>query len=221
MKSIIYQPSADLQPYISHYRIWRFDKTTPHNITFKDYPRIAMNMLFLFKGKIKVLLPDEVMQLDSCTFTGLFDKAYSIMPISDIEILDVQFKPNGVYPLTKTPLRYGKNQQVPLTELLNDSINDLYHKMGESKDDLLKIQLVENYLLQQYKESSKHHRLEYCLQLIDQSKGLVRVKKLSEKLHSSYKNLDRWFKQHIGLSPKQYIQLTRFKYILQSLAKNL
>ena len=56
-----------------------------------------------------------------------------------------------------------------------------------------------------------------CASPIKQKRGLIAVKDLKEELQVSYKSLDRWFLKYIGLTPKRFTQLTRFRNILQEL----
>jgi AraC-like DNA-binding protein len=48
--------------------------------------------------------------------------------------------------------------------------------------------------------------------LVDSCKGQTSVNRLSKKLKVNYKWLERNFSRYLGISPKEYIRLQRFKY---------
>ncbi|MEM8528290.1 MAG: helix-turn-helix domain-containing protein [Bacteroidota bacterium] len=217
MQTKIFYPSLALQPFISHYRIWRFPE--PREImSIKDFPRTMMDMVFFFEGNIELSTTENVFQsLNPCTFVGYFDRAYQICARGRLEILNIRFRPNGVYPLTKIPMQELLNSQIEMGILLKENSREWHERLVEVQDDEAKILLLENLLQELYQKSNLHHRLDYGIQQIQQNKGLISVQKLANSLNTNYKSLDRWFNKKVGVSPKRFIQLTRFKCILDEI----
>lgn len=176
-----------------------------------------MDMLFVFDGSIQIQhQKSETFTLDKCSFVSLFDTPYNVQMSKDIYATHIRFKPSGIYPLTNLPLKEVLNGQVALDQLLTIDPNEIYNRMGELSDPKQQIDLFEEWILAAYQESSQHHRFEYGMQLIEDLKGNISVKDLSLKLNSNYKSLDRWFNKMVGMNPKQYLQIARFKNILDS-----
>ena len=218
MNNTIYFPCKALRPYINYYRVWQQNSTDTAGTSLQDYPRTIMDMLFLFEGKVRLSINNaSPFQLASCSFIGQFDKNYRILPEENIRAFNIRFKPNGVYPLTKTPLIAMLNNHLPLVDLMGKQVIGIHQQLQEQTSDAQKVQLVENYLLAIYQEGEIHHKFEHAMSLIRQSRGLIKVKTIKEKLHISYKSLDRWFQKNTGLSPKRFIQLTRFNHIIEEL----
>lgn len=213
-------PSLALQPFISHYRIWKFESSM-EKMAMKDFPRTMMDMVFFFDGNIRLSIDKGVFQnLSPCTFVGYFDRAYQICSCGKLEALNIRFRPNGIYPLTKIAMQELLNSQVPLEELMKGNIEEWYEQLAATKEDEERITLLEKLLLQCYQESELHHRLDYGIQKIQQQKGLISVQKLANTLNTNYKSLDRWFSKKVGVSPKRFIQLTRFKHILDEIEQS-
>lgn len=218
MNTSIYYPCKTLQPYISHYRIWSAKTPIVSEQSFRDYPRTIMDMLFILEGKVSLAFDNALpFQLDKCSFISQFDKSYTIFPTGNIQFINVRFKPNGIYPLTKIPLFLLLNGHLPLSELIGNQVNLLYEKLQHQPSDLQKINLLENYLVSIFQKTELHYKLEHALHLIHTEKGLIAVKMLKEQLRTNYKSLDRWFQKNVGLPPKRFIQLTRFKHIIDEL----
>lgn len=220
MQTKTFYPSPTLQSFISHYRIWRF-ASSEEKMAMKDFPRTMMDMLFFFDGNIQLSIAKDTFQsLSPCTFVGHFDRAYEICSHGKLEVLNIRFRPNGIYPLTKISMQELLNSQVPLEKLMKENIIEWYEQLAETKEDDGKIVLLEKLLLQQYQKSDLHHRLDYGIQQIQNCKGLISVQNLAKTLNTNYKSLDRWFNKKVGVSPKRFIQLTRFKYILDEIEQS-
>jgi len=219
MQTKTFYPSPALRPFISHYRIWRFE-SSKGKMTLKDFPRTMMDMLFFFDGNIQLSIDKNVFQsLSPCTFVGHFDQAYEIRSFGQLDVLNIRFRPNGIYPLTKISMRELLNSQVHLEELMKGKSKDWHEQLAEKKEDESKIMLLEKLLISLYQESELHHRLDYGIQKIQNCQGLISVQNLANILNTNYKSLDRWFNNKIGISPKRFIQLTRFKCILDEVER--
>lgn len=195
-----------------------FNSLGKSGLAFKDYPRTAMDMLFIFDGKIEIRHDkSDTISLDKCSFISLFDTPYEVNMSDQIYAIHIRFKPCGIYPLANLPLKEVLNGQVALEHLLGVQTTHIYHRLGELSDPKQQIEVFEEWLLKAYQQANQHHRFEYGMQLIDQCKGNISVKELSLKLNSNYKSLDRWFNKMVGMNPKCYLQITRFKNILDTI----
>lgn len=216
----IYYPQKALRPFISQYKFLSLEEGSAPITSIRDYPRTAMDMVFFFKGNITLSLDENVkLDLSSCAFLGQFDKGYNISYQQNVQALDVQFRPNGVYPLTKIPLKETFNNHISIADLMSTKfpIEDLYECLSAQPTDLGKVKVLEDFLLDIYQISDLHYRLDYGIQYVQQQQGLVSVQELCEKLNTNYKSLNRWFEKKVGTSPKRFIQLTRFKFILEKI----
>ncbi len=212
----IYYPSEALRPFISHYIFWKMEAKA-HSNSLHDYPRTAMDFVFLFEGNIQLDLgKTTLLDLNRCSFIGHFDKVYNIHYQQDVLLLNVRFHPNGVYPLTKIPLKKAFNNYIELEDFLpkDSPIENLHERLAGQPTNKTKIATLEHFLSKVYQVSDLHHRLDHGIQYIQQQQGLITVQELCQKLNTNYKSLNRWFDKNVGLSPKRFIQITRFKHLL-------
>jgi AraC-like DNA-binding protein len=215
-------PSAALRPYLEFYRFIQFENDKEFTAVLRDYPKTAMDMVFCFDGHVQIKLHDgKVLTLDSHTFIGHFDQAYEVLMRGSLTLFHIRFKANGVYPLSSLALRKVVNGCVPLADFMGEMKQyHLYERLALAATMKEKVQVMENFLTPYYQGEQLHHRLDYGLRLIEQSKGLIAVKQLAEGLNTNYKSLDRWFNKKVGLNPKRFLQITRFKHILLELEKH-
>ena len=180
-----------------------------------------MDMLFCFDGSLKITPQDcEQIKIDGASFIGTFDLPYEIIFSSQFSFLHVHFKTNGIYPLTKVPLYMLINQDISLKELLGNPVSEVYEKMEAETSDDEKIEILEDYLFSIYQGSDINYRLNQGIDLIQNQKGIAPVKEVSKQLNTNYKSLERWFKSNVGLSPKKFSSITRFKFILEEIEQS-
>lgn len=184
----------------------------------EDYPRTALDIVFIFDGSIKIVpLNNFDIDISKYSLLGLFDKKYTVKYTNSIKAIHIRFKPNGIYPLTKIPLKHSWKSQVCLEDLIGGEISNVYNNMGNESDAATKINLLESYLLKKYDESRLHHKFDHCLDVIRKGNCKINVEQLAYAVNSNYKSLDRWFQKYVGTTPKKYLQLNRFKNVLQSI----
>jgi len=189
MQQHIYYPSKSLAPFISHYTFLQSEQKAKINLSYQDFPRTAMDMVFIFRGKIQIQQAQGAgFSIKNCEFIGLFDTSYQVNVDTDISALHIRFKPNGVYPLTRIPLHQITNGHLSLADLIGIDIKELHEQMAECSTHLEQINLLEAWLLPYYQTEQLHYRMEHGLFLIEQNNGLIKVKALSEKLNTNYKS---------------------------------
>ncbi|MGK0364446.1 MAG: AraC-like DNA-binding protein [Saprospiraceae bacterium] len=213
-----YIPSLALLQFVESYSFYYFDNLSEEVLTVRDFPRTAKDMIFCFEGNLEISVQGQnAFKVAEATFINNFDRPYDIVLRGNLSIMHIRFKPNGIYPLTKIPLFELLNGQLPLEDLTDKNISFLHQEMHEQTSDLQRIAIFEKYLLKRYATANLHYRLDGGLQIIQSKKGLLTVSELSNTLNTNYKSIDRWFKKHVGLPPKKFMQITRFKNILEDL----
>ena len=73
-----------------------------------------------------------------------------------------------------------------------------------------RIEVVESFVKSMIPVNAKAGLLNSAIELINQSKGQISVSTVISKIGVNYKWLERNFSNHLGLTPKEYIQLQRF-----------
>jgi len=65
------------------------------------------------------------------------------------------------------------------------------------------------------KQNFKHNKGQEAVELIIKTKGKLDLKSIRNKIDISERSLERYFKVHIGISPKHYCRIIRFSNIFQ------
>ena len=216
MQTKFFRPSPPLAPFIEYYQFFDLD-FSDREITVEDFPRTAKDIIFCLEGSFEIKVGERDFKVDKSAFISNFDRAYHMKFGEKIRFLHLRFKANGIYPLTKIPLYTLLNNRLDLEDFSKFQLDFLTEKIREKNKPEEQIQILETFLIDCYRTTDLHHRLDYGLQLAEQYKGLITVKTLTEQLNTNYRSLDRWFQKNVGLGPKRFLQITRFKNILEDI----
>jgi AraC-like DNA-binding protein len=85
-----------------------------------------------------------------------------------------------------------------------------------------KISLLQDYLeyLLQYRKTKPDHSLEYAVTEILRSGGAVELRLLQKQVFITERTMERRFERHVGVSPKLFARICRFRSSLQLMKSN-
>ena len=116
---------------------------------------------------------------------------------------------------------------------LNDDCFDLFN-LDDINTELYKIKLMQTNNVEEQIEiiselilelidvhsSTQNGSIQQAITIILRYKGQIRIKELLPLLNITERTLERNFKTHVGLSPKQFAKIIQFQYSLSELTVN-
>ncbi len=207
-------PSPPLQPYIRQYVV------SEHTLEgqYKVFPGASLVIGFQYKGRLSVVREEKDIGLTPSGITGLTDHYKIFKNSADIGTILVYFSETGLAHFQAHPVHELFNQSISLDQLFDpDKVRETEEKLYLAKTDLLRIQLVERFLLSQLKEMQHDRLILEAVRLIYDSKGTIRIKDLLEKLYLSQSPFEKRFRKVVGTSPKKFASIIRFNAVLDSL----
>lgn len=137
-----------------------------------------------------------------------------------MDLFGVKLNPYGLWALTNTPAREFSREIVPL-HCLPASFLALESQIYDALGDAAKIMIMEQFLMENLLSfSSEHIQLQASTQMIIRSKGNISINALTNEVNMPYKNLERAFNRFVGLSPKSFSRIIRFKKVLRAINKS-
>ncbi len=155
---------------------------------------------------------------DQAWFGGLITKPLSAKVFAGTHVLCLVLKPITVYHFLKESATSMVNQGYSFETLgLHTYFDGLIDQLHGKTDINSILELVEQYFIQYF--SALHipfsvKDMTPVMNYIERHKGIVQVKQLEEKFHISERWLEKQFLVQVGLSPKEFARLTRFKSLL-------
>lgn len=151
---------------------------------------------------------------------GPMTQPMRVRPTGRLEMFGVCFRPGGAYPFCPHPtaeLVNGYWEGEDIRELkggsrIVDRIQNNCRTTGE------RIQLLDRYLLRGFDSRRNSTNITTALEVIEARKGQVNIDRLAKLVGLSARNLERCFKERVGMSPKQLCRSLRFKSVFSHLA---
>ncbi|GJM09818.1 MAG: hypothetical protein DHS20C11_20940 [Lysobacteraceae bacterium] len=142
----------------------------------------------------------------SCTRPVVFNRSDAI------EMIGVQFEPYGFHLLTGLAMKEHKNNFFHLDDFFSAAtLQTLYQQLHGAEDDGTKVDVLEQFILQQLSFRNLDRRILFAIHQIQRNPQL-QLDQLVNHLNLSARRLRDLFALHVGISPKYFLRLCRFNH---------
>jgi len=157
---------------------------------------------------------------------GPFDRFRRFRAEGQLELLGVRFRPGRAPFSSDLPLGDARNRAIPLESIWKDQwrraeIQVLELRLAQVSGIVHQMACITRFLSKLLRDSKEPDAvLTHALNLIADAKGQMSVETLAAAVRISSRQLERKFTQHVGLSPKTFSRITRFrqaKLLLESI----
>lgn len=206
-----HQPAAPLRPYVEHY--WSLEFEAP----MADVPFIKIipyghvefafqygdPFLIRYRGRDPELVPRAIVG-------GQLRHHILLQPTGGWGAFAIRFQPSGLYGLTGLPMTGLTDQTLDLVSVFGREMQGLSERILPAADTAERIRIAEEFLLRMLARRRDpvvyaHHAVRF----IRSRGGRTTVAKVCRKMGIGERQLEREFKEKIGLSPKYFIRITR------------
>jgi AraC-like DNA-binding protein len=147
---------------------------------------------------------------------GMMSSAIQVASSGPVRTVAVRFKPGAAGLFLGLPLHALTDQRADIDQLWGRSSADRLSNALWSTDlsDLERIALIEAELLSRLRiqpADGGDLLIRRALSLLDASQGNLRIEELAAQLHISRQHMAAQFRTRVGLSPKLYARIARFR----------
>jgi methylphosphotriester-DNA--protein-cysteine methyltransferase len=103
-------------------------------------------------------------------------------------------------------------------EVLGNTIAELSHRVSESKTNSERILWLEKFLLKQLAKRPPEDFVTHVVNEIAIAKGEVSIRRIAKKHRVSERQVQRRFNEVVGISPKRFAKIMRYKNVCSLLA---
>ncbi len=230
MKLSFFEPYVGLKPFI-HY-IWVFESPVgmPPSDSNLAVPngcsKLIINCENSIISEVRGILQNS--KEHTVYFAGSRDIPVKLStPNKKTAFIGIEFYPHGAYPVFGIPMAETANQLLDFDDLLGKwgrEINDTVCSLNSAKDkiDLIQRQMIEILRQNQLKQKrpiSNNLLVNYCVNSLKSTNGLIPISVLVNKTGYSKRYLEILFKNHIGFSPKVLAGIFRFQKFYKNWAQ--
>lgn len=212
-----YTPVRPLSDYVEMFWYWQ-DYHPPH-----PRERILPGGMM----EITINLSDVPFQIDDGhrhairgpMVAGARSTPFLIDTAQPMSILSVWFKPGGALPFFGVPGDELHNMHLPLETLWGRQASHLYDQLGEATSAKQRFCILERVLLERlYCASGRHRAVDYALNIFRAAPHTAKINDVVDAIALSSTRFIQVFREDVGLTPKQFCRVQRFRHALQVIA---
>jgi AraC-like DNA-binding protein len=152
-------------------------------------------------------------------FNGADTAAFLLETDRPLYQFGVDFKPGGAYPFFAPPASELQDAHLPLDALWSAGVvNELSERVAAASTLAERVEILEEILLRQIVRPLDHHpAVRLALQAFSNAPQSRAVAAVADAAGLSAGRLTRVFREEVGLTPKQYARVRRFRWALRRL----
>jgi AraC-like DNA-binding protein len=139
-------------------------------------------------------------------------------------MLIIAFKRGRAFPFYPFPMSELTDTVVEADLVFGRIFHDLREQLLAAKSLERMFQLMESFLLRQagpaLREDTPSRCVEYAVSSMIHRPTVQRLYQLSSEIGYSQKHFIDLFRQHVGISPKQYLRIMRFQKAIEAIENN-
>lgn len=152
---------------------------------------------------------------------GQLDGPIELTAAGAVGVIGVRLRPDGLRLLDRRPAWEMSGLSQPLDDLAPREGREACARVQEASSQRERLAVVESFLLRRAARSERPETvLSHAVDLVARHHGSVRVERLAAHLGIGRRRLERGFRRHVGLTPKQFARLTRFQAAIARLARS-
>ncbi|MFW0715259.1 DUF6597 domain-containing transcriptional factor [Pedobacter sp. N23S346] len=211
-------PSPVLSSIVRHYLILSSDVcTNPDFRFFSDgSPGIVFHRKTPFSQKNK--LNGNFSAQPKCFVYGQITQFNTLSTTAETDMLIVVLQPFALFKLFNIAAFEVNDKTISFDELTGQSGRLLLEKIQEQPENIVAINLIEDFLLNLRIQKTHYDKIIFTsLQHIYAKKGMSSLTQMLKEVPATERQLERKFREHIGLSPKKFADIVRFRHLLKCL----
>lgn len=208
-----YLPCAALNPWVAGYEIIETEGATPPHLVLPG-PEPVLG--FQYRGRMLALAAGEPSLLEAAGITGIPDGPRRYQALPGTGTLLVRFHPWGASAFLPSPMHEISGASVGLVLLMPGSdVRETQERMSEARDDAQRIGIAERFLLAQLRDRTPDGVVRRAARILLSPAGPAAVEDMAKRLEVGERQLERKFREWIGVGPKRFARLARFRNALR------
>lgn len=212
-----YSPShPQLKPLVSAIVFWR---RSPKNKSIRfALPNNIGGFGFTLSGDLYVKRDSGFKKMPRFGTRNILDKSSEIKTTGNFLNISIRFKiPYGLWVFSKISMDVVyKKESFSLIEAFDKkTLEFLRKKLIAAKTDKKKLEVIETFLTSRIINSCPELLLK-IVSAIHESRGTENVAQLAKKFSTTERTINRHFNKYIGINPIEYINLIRFRSVINA-----
>lgn len=196
---------------------------------FNDHTRHPLSLRIIPNGFVELIIHRTKLHCDlhyhhgwsqspNYTIIGLYTQPYVVKFSSNVKVFGIRFKPEGIFNIFGVPASKFTGMYEDMSLVVGKMFNQFCEQLQDIKTSHERISFTEGYLFQTAQRNQINlNYVNRAAELIRQTTGPLKIEKLSSETCISLRQLEREFKDKVGITPKHYLRIARLNRVQQLL----
>ena len=202
-----YSPDIRLTPWVENY--WTSADFVDTGDTPKVFPDGCTDIIFMI---------DKTRGVSNADLFGTITTFIEVVYTEGMQMFGIRFKPAGIAAFTRLPVNELTDRAVDLA-LVETLFNQSFRETIPEKKSMSEIiSYTDDYLINRLSCLYQSDRqIIRAVDLINRAKGQIPLAEVASDVCLCQRHFERRFKATIGVSPKMFAKISRFKHALRYL----
>jgi AraC-like DNA-binding protein len=213
-----YKPPIELASWVKLFWVFesRSNDPVPETIVADGFPELIIHFRSPFADVDRT---GEFLKQPAAVACGQLTRPLVLHSSVDAGMIGIRFQPSGMAPFLSTSMQSLTDARVPAEDLFVD-IDPLIEAIGESSNDAQRVAACNRFLIRSIDLGRENVGLRRALESIVRTHGCISLESLATLMGKSRRSVELAFQSAVGISPKMYCRVTRFRHILDAVSEN-
>jgi len=194
-----------------------FDESESVERTDLIMPTGSLNVVLNFADPQFLVNSEGALEkLPDILITGQLDKVWKLQYGANLNQIGLILKPVGFFKLFQVPGALFAGTFIDGGEA-PWNLTGLYSSLEQTRDFDTSFRIVENYLEEVTKSRDSLELLNKMISSIESAKGNMTMEELASLYNKSISAIERYFKKMIGMTPKAYANIVKFRTAMKEM----
>jgi uncharacterized protein DUF6597/cytochrome P460 len=216
-----YKPAFPLSQYVE--RIWWVQNTGVPASRRRVYPSggaMAL-VIHLKKPTVTYYIDEEPLTVRVPLLAGPYSRSFHVDPSQSTAVVTVVFRPGAARMFFPVAAHELHNTDIALREIHPGEADRLLNEVCDTSDEQELFLTVERYLYRKLKNAAPMHpAVSYAVEQLSGGGAERSIRRIQLEADLSHTRLIQLFREHVGLTPKLFYRVRRFRTLLETQQKN-
>ncbi len=215
----MHKPTFPLSKYVEH--MWQVTHSGLPSSRQRVYPNGAMALVIhLTKPTVTYFIDDKAHTLRVPLLAGPYSRSFHIDPSQSNAAIGVLFRPGAAHMFFPVAAYELHNIDVALSELYPNEADRLLNDICSESRAETQFRLLEHYLSRKLQKAVPiHPAVKFSVNQLSGEGGVQSIRKTQSDSGLSHTRLIQLFREHVGLTPKLFCRVRRFRAVLDQVGK--
>ncbi|HVT97429.1 MAG TPA: helix-turn-helix domain-containing protein [Acidobacteriaceae bacterium] len=215
----IHKPALPLSRYVES--LWYASTSGMAPSRQRVYPDGAMALVIhLEKPTATYFVGEETRSIGVPLLAGPWSQSFQIDPSLSTGVVGVVFRPGAARMFFPVAAHELHNIDIPLQELYPSEADRLLNEVCSAAGEEARLRVVEEYLRQRLMRAAPiPPAVNYAVRQLSSAGGVRRVRAIQRETGLSHTRFIQLFREHVGLTPKLFCRVRRFRALLNRMEK--